>query len=199
MPNKRQVKDKVKETSLLKDYGDPAVSGSLGGVQRFACAQKLPLGKVRKTLERDLGYTLHKSRRRHFPTLPVMVFGIDDQWAADLIEVINITKSNRGYRYLLTVVDVFSNYAWVEPVKTKTGKAVTEAFEKILKRSQGRQPQNLQTDNGKEFYNKHFQALMKQKNIHHFSTSRDTKASVVERFNHTLKERFIVILPSRIR
>ena len=66
---------------------------------------------------------------------------------------------------------------------------MTTAFEKILKQSQGRQPQNLQTDNGKEFYNKHFQALMKRKNIHHFSTSRDTKASVVERFNCTLKER----------
>ena len=59
MLNKRKVKARVKETSLLKDYGDPAVSGSLGGVQRFARAQKLPLGKVRETLERDLGYTLY--------------------------------------------------------------------------------------------------------------------------------------------
>ena len=118
-----------------------------------------------------------------------MVFGIDEQWVADLIEVINISKSNRGYRYLLTVVDVFLKYAWVEPVKSKTGHNVTIAFEKILKRSQGCQPQNLQTDDGKEFYNKHFQALMKQKNIHHFFTSGDTKASIVERFNRPLKER----------
>ena len=77
----------------------------------------------------------------------------------------------------------------MEPVKTKTGQDVTMAFEKILKRSQGRTPQKLQTDDGKEFYNKHFQALMKQKNIHHFPTSGDTKASIVERFNRTLKER----------
>ena len=118
-----------------------------------------------------------------------MVFGIDEQWVADLIEGINIAKSNRGDRYLLTVVDVFSKYAWVEPVKIKTGKDVTTAFEKILKRSQGRQPQNLQTDDGKVFYIKHFQTLLKGKNIHHFSTSGDTKASVVERFNRTLKER----------
>jgi len=117
-----------------------------------------------------------------------MMFGIDEQWVADLIEVINIAKSNRGYRYLLTVVDVFSKYAWVEPVKSKSGQDVTTAFEKILKRSQGRQPQNLQTDDGKEFYNKHFQTLIKRKNIHHFSASGDTKASVVERFNRTLKE-----------
>jgi len=116
-----------------------------------------------------------------------MVFGIDEQWTADLIEVVNIAKYNRGYRYLLTVVDVFSKHAWVQPVKNKTGKAVTEAMAKILKG--GRKPINLQTDDGKEFYNKTFQALMKQKGIHHFSTSGDTKASVVERFNRTLKQR----------
>ena len=77
----------------------------------------------------------------------------------------------------------------MEPVKTKSGQDVTAAFEKILKRSQGRTPQKLQKDDGKEFYNKHFQAFMKQKNIHHFSTSGGTKASIVERFNRTLKER----------
>ncbi|XP_020602811.1 uncharacterized protein LOC110041829 [Orbicella faveolata] len=118
-----------------------------------------------------------------------MVFGTDEQWVADLIERINIPKFNRGYRYLLTVVNVFSKYGWVEPVKTKSGQDVTIAFEKILKRSQGRQPQNLQTDDGKEFDKKHSQALMKRKNIRHFSTSGDTEASVVERFNRTLKER----------
>ena len=139
------MKSKKKNTyaTLLTTYRDPTAPGSLGGVARFARAQKLPIGKVRKTLERDLGYTLHKPRRRHFPTLPVMVFGIDEQWAADLIEVINIAKSNRGYRYLLTVIDVFSKYTWVEPVKTKSGQDVTIAFEKILKQSEGRQPQKL--------------------------------------------------------
>ena len=86
-------------------------------------------------------------------------------------------------------MDVFSKYAWVEPVKSKTGKAVTAAFEKILKRSDGRTPRRLQTDDGKEFYNKTFQDLMKRKDIVHFSTFGDTKASVVERFNRTLKER----------
>jgi len=81
----------------------------------------------------------------------MMVFGIDEQWAGDLIEVITIAESNRGYRSLLTVVDVFSKYVSVEPTKTKSGQDVTIAFEKILKRSQGRQPQKLETDDGKEF------------------------------------------------
>ena len=75
------MKSKKKNTyaTLLTTYRDPSDPGSLGGVARFARAQKLPIGKVRKTLERDLGYTLHKPRRRHFPTLPVMVFDQGDQ------------------------------------------------------------------------------------------------------------------------
>ena len=172
---------------VLQQYEDPAAAGSLGGVSRLARTLKLPVAKVREKLEGNLGYTLHKPTRRRFKTVPVLVFNIDEQWVADLIEVGNIAKSNRGTRYLLTVVDVLSKYAWVEPVKAKTGKAVTEAFAKILK--EGRQPQKLQTDDGKEFYNKTFQELMKRRDIRHFSTSGDTKGSVIERFNRTLKKR----------
>jgi len=87
------------------------------------------------------------------------------------------------------VVDVLSKYAWVEPLKDKTGKAVTAAFERILKRAKGRRPLRLQTDAGKEFYNRVFQSWLTGKKIHHFSTKEDTKASVVERLNRTLKER----------
>jgi transposase InsO family protein len=184
---KRKTKKKISDQVLLNRYHDPKNPGSYGGVTRCAKANDIPIRRARTILQKDLGYTLHKPRRRNYPTLPGEGFGIDEQWAADLIEVINIAKYNKGYRYLLTVVDVFSKYAWVEPVKSKTGQAVTEAFEKILK--QGRTPINLQTDDGKEFYNKTFQGLMSRKGIHHFSTSGDTKASVVERFNRTLKQR----------
>ena len=174
-------------TKVLAQYHDPENPASYGGVARFTKSQGISVKKAKQILEKDLSYTLHKPRRRHFPTLPVKVFTIDEQWTADLIEVINISKQNKGYKYLLTVVDVFSKYAWVEPIKNKTGQAVTEAFEKILK--QGRKPIQLQTDDGREFYNKTFAQLLKRYHIHHFSTSGDTKASVVERFNRTLKQR----------
>ena len=93
----------------------------------------------------------------------MLVFNIDQQWVADLVEVQNISKYNKGMRYLLMVIDALAKHAWVEPIKTKMGKAVTEAFEKILKRAKGRKPINLQTDDGKEFYNSKCAALMKQK------------------------------------
>ena len=187
MKRKKKKKKVDRYAKVVAQYEDPTVPGSLGGVTRFAKAHQLSVAKVREKLAASLGYTLHKPTRRHFRTLPVLVYAIDDQWVADLIEVGNIAKANRGYRYLLTVVDVLSKYAWVEPIKAKTGKAVTAAFEKILRH--GRTPRRLQTDDGKEFYNKTFQALMKRRDIDHFSTSGDTKASVIERFNRTLKQR----------
>ena len=146
----------VKKTDkiLLEQYHDPEKPGSYGGVTRFAEDNGISLKRARKILEKDFGYTLHKPRRHKFPTLPVKVFGIDEQWTSDLIEVITISKYNKGYRYLLTVADVFSKHAWEEPIKNKTGQAVTEAFDKILK--QGRTPIRLQTGDGKEFSNKTF-------------------------------------------
>lgn len=199
----------LKDKALLEQYHDPESPGSYGGIERFAKENGISLKRAKQILEKDLGYTLHKPRRRNFPTLPVVVFGIDEQWTADLIEVVTISKYNRGFKYLLTVVDVFSKHAWVEPIKNKTGQAVTEAFEKIL--NQGRAPINLQTDDGREFYNKTFAQLLKRYDIHHFSTNGDTKASVVERFNRTLKQRmyryfttnntlnFVPVLPALVK
>ena len=172
---------KKKKIDWLACYHDPKAPGSLGGVQRFARAHKIPLKKAKELLQQDLGYTLHK------PTIPVVVGGLDDQSVADLVEVQPLAKWNGGIRYLLTVVDSLSKYAWVQPLKNKTCSALVQAFDTILK--QGRHPNRLQTDRGKEFYNKPFQSWLKEKGIHHFSTQGDAKAALVERFNRTFKER----------
>ena len=85
------------------------------------------------------------------------------------------------------MVDAFSKYAWAVPLKKKTGKEVTDTFTKIIK--QGRKPQKLQTDDGKEFYNKTFQAWLTAQGIHHFSTHGDAKASIAKRCIRTLKSK----------
>ena len=127
------MKKRKTKASLLSLYHDPEAEGSLGGVQRFASAQNISVRQAKRMLERDLGYTLHKPRRQRFPTLPVVVEGMDHQWVADLVEVQRLSKYNRGYRYLLTVIDVLSKYAWVQPLKAKTGIQLVKAFEKIFK------------------------------------------------------------------
>ena len=83
---------------LLAQYHYLENPTSYGGVSRFAKSQGISLEKAKDILENDLGYMLHKPRRRHFPMLPVTVFTVGEQWRADLIEVINISKQNKGYK-----------------------------------------------------------------------------------------------------
>ena len=87
---------------------------------------------------------------------------------------------------VLTVIDVLSKYAWVEPIKTKTGENLVKAFEKILRK--GRKPETFHSDKGTEFTNRLFQKYLKKNNIRFFTTQNaETKASIIERFNRTLK------------
>lgn len=128
---------------------------------------------------------LHSQARKNFKRRRVIMKGIDDLWQADLVEMGNYSTVNKGYKYLMTVIDTFSKYAWAEPTKSKNAADVSEAFHRIL--SLGRKPKNLQTDDGKEFFNKEFKKLMKKYSINHYSTYSIMKASIVERFNRTLK------------
>ena len=108
-------------------------------------------------------------------------------------------KWNKGYRYLLMVLDVFSKYGWIVPLKDKKGETVTEAFKTILK--EGRKPQYLWVDKGKEYHNKHVKELLDKNKITLYSTENEEKSSVCERWNRTIKSKmwkqFKVILVSR--
>ena len=107
---------------------------------------------------------LHKPAMRNYPRRKFEYRDIDETWQADLVEMQPYAKENKGYRYMLTVIDVYSKYAWAIQVKSKSGENVTMAMRSIL--IQGRVPKNLQTDDGKEFYNAKFSELMKKYNIH---------------------------------
>lgn len=129
---------------------------------------------------------IHKSARKNFIRRSVFLKGIDDLWQADLIDLKSIKKYNKGYSYILIVIDCFTKYAWSVPLKTKTKEEVTKAFNLILTKSK-RKPKNLQTDKGTEFYNDTFQKLMSSFKINHYSTYSTKKASIVERLIRTLK------------
>ena len=143
--------------------------------------------KVKKesTWNTELATELHKQKRVHFPRRTVIANGIDEIWSADLVDMQAFSKFNRGVKYLLTVIDVFSKYAWAIPLVSKEGKSVTEAFD-IIKRSK-RKPKFLWVDKGTEFYNRTFQKWLRENNIEMYSTHNEGKAVVIERFNRTLK------------
>lgn len=131
---------------------------------------------------------LHRPARKNFIRRRVKIKGIDDLWQADLVEMIPYARENAGFKYLLTVIDAFSKFAWVVPIKNKSSQLIVAAFHEIFMHSQ-RIPRNLQTDMGTEFYNKDFKQLMIQNKINHYSTFSSIKAGIVERFNRTLKDR----------
>jgi Integrase core domain len=140
---------------------------------------------VKNNVKRTIVNELHKPARKKYPRRQMVMKGIDDLWQIDLVEMHKFSKLNQGCNYILTIICVFSKYAWAVPVKRKTGVAVTAAMENIFK--QGRVPRNIQSDMGKEFFNSEFSALMKRNNINHYSTYTTMKAFICERFNRTLK------------
>ncbi|XP_044592010.1 uncharacterized protein LOC123270136 [Cotesia glomerata] len=94
---------------------------------------------------------------------------------------------NKGYKYLLTIIDIFSKYAWAVLIKSKSGVDVTSAMKFVLQ--QGCVPRNLHVDQGKEFFYIEFKDLMKQHKINLYSTFSNLKASICERFNRTRKNK----------
>ena len=128
---------------------------------------------------------LHKPIKRNFTRRRVIVNHIDEIWCSDLVEMQQFSKWNMGYKYLLMVLDVFSKYGWIIPLKDKKGETVAEAFKTILK--EGRKPQYLWTDKGKEYYNKYLKDLLEKNKVTLYSTENDEKSSVCERWNRTIK------------
>ena len=134
----------------------------------------------------ELAEELHKPVRHKFTRRNVLINEIDDVWSCDLVEMQEWSKENKGYRYMLNVIDVFSKYAWSIPLKDKKATTVLGAFEKIVSESK-RQPKHIWVDEGKEFYNKYMDESIKENDIVRYSTHGEHKSAVVERFNRTLK------------
>ena len=165
-------------------YYDPKRGYS--GVNRLVKKTRYSKKKVEEFLAKQRVYTLHKPIRHRFKTRRVLVSNIDDQWQADLVDMQKLSKYNKNYNYILTVIDIFSKFAWAIPIKKKTGEEILKAFNIIFKY---RRPMKIHTDKGLEFINKPTQNLFQKLGIHWFTTENETKAQVVERFNRTLKSK----------
>lgn len=149
------------------------------------------MGGIRKkhdsvTVKEEIVNELHKPARKNYKRRHVVITGLNDLYQADLVEMIPYAKFNKGFRYILVIINAFSKFVWVYPLKRKTGKDVTDVMRKFLS-SIKITPKNLQTDMGKEFYNKDFKILMEQFKINHYSSYSNMKSSIVERVNRTLK------------
>ena len=97
-----------------------------------------------------------------------------------------VSKFNKGIRFLLCVIDIYSKCAWVVPLKDKKGVTIVNAFQKILVDSK-RKPNTIWVDKGREFYNKSIKSWLEKSNIEMYSTDNEEKPVLAERFIRTLK------------
>ena len=103
----------------------------------------------------QLADELHRPIIKKFKKRKVYSAFKDNIWGADLADMQLLSKYNKGIRFLLCVIDIFSKYAWVVPLKDKKGISIVKAFQSILKQS-NRKPNKIWVDKGSEFYNADF-------------------------------------------
>lgn len=130
---------------------------------------------------------LHKPIKRKFQRAKVITYGYNDVWACDLIDMTKFWKHNKGYKYILNIVDCFTRYAWSIPIKNKIANTLINAFDEVIKT--GEKPKKLWIDQGGEFVNKKMKAYLQYHNIKIYHTYGEHKASIAERFNRTLKNK----------
>ena len=118
-----------------------------------------------------------------------------DVWECDLVDVQALSRHNDGVKYMLTVIDVFSKFLHMVPLKSKSGKDVSAALQSVLKdprylKTFKRRPVWVRTDKGEEFLNESFQELLKREGIQ-FQVCRnpDIKCSIVERVQRTVRDK----------
>ena len=158
----------------------------------------------------ELADELHKPIRRKFRKRRVIAKTVDDIWAADLVFMTQFADDNDEYKYLLMIIDVFSKYGFIVPLRRKTAAEVAQGFKTVFHES-GRIPKRLWVDDGKEFYNKTMTKLLAVNDIKMYSTKNEEKATVVERWNRTIRRimwkyftandtrKYIDILPALVK
>ena len=181
------------EDYLKKIYYDPSHPGSYEGAKvlynivKKENKYKISHAKIKNWLSNQNAYTVNKAVKRNFERARVVVSGIDDQWDADLASFQPDATENDGFKYLLFVIDIFSRFGWVEPIKDKSSTEIVKAFKKIL--NGDRKPNRLRTDAATDFTSKGFQKCVTENKIIHFTTHSEKQANYVERFIKTIKSK----------
>ena len=131
---------------------------------------------------------LHKPITRKFNKRKVYSQFKDNIWGVDLADMQSLSRNNKGIKYLLCAIDLYSRYAFVIPLKDKKGISIVNAFDKIIKHS-NRKPNKIWVDQGGEFYNNVFEKWFSDNDINIYSTYNEGKSVVAERFTRTLKNK----------
>ena len=136
----------------------------------------------------QLAEELHRPIIRNFKKRTVYSGFKDNIWGVDLADMQSLSKYNKGIKYLLSAIDMFSKYAWAVRIKNKKGISIIDAFQKILKESNWK-PSKIWVDKGSEFDNNSFKKRLKDNDIEMYSISNEGKSVIAESFIRTLKNK----------
>ena len=183
----------ITEQELRDIYYDPS-EGYQSAERLYQKAKGKGLGVSRRMVTEWLKtrdtYTRYKPIVRKHKYRKTYVKDLADQMQMDLVDMGNYGSKNKGYRWILTAIEILSRFAFTIPVYRKDTKNMTKAVDILLenfKKRFGTYPNVVQFDEGKEFYNVGVKNLLKSHDVDYFSTQSDKKAAIVERFNRTLK------------
>ena len=198
---KRTIADKILKNRAFDIAKDPKYDGYQRGltsmVYKFFDSKVSGSGVKLIPENEQLANELHKPIIRKFVKRKVYSTFKDNIWGVDLADMQLLSKYNKGIRFLLCVIDIFSKYAWVVPLKDKKGISIVKAFQNILKRSNSKQePNKIWVDKGSEFYNAYFKRWFRDNDIVMYSTHNEGKSVVAERFIRTLKSKIYKYMTS---
>ena len=189
---KRTQSDKVLKDKAFKIASDPKYDGYQRGlasmVYKFFDKKSSGSGIVNEP-NYQLANELHKPIIRKFKKRKVYSSFRDNIWGVDLADMQLLSKFNKGNKYLLCAIELFSKYASVIPIKDKKGVSIVNGSQKII--SEGRETNKIWVDQSSEFDNNSFKDFLKINNIEMYSTYNEGKSVVTERFIRTPKNKIL--------
>ena len=191
---KRTIADKILKNKAFNISKDPNYDwyqrGLASMVYKFFDKKSEGSGVNTKLAPQNqqLAEELHEPIIKKFKKRKIHAAFKDNIWGADLADIQLLSRYNKGTRFLLCAIDIFSKHVWVVPLKDKKGVSIVTAFQSILKQS-NRKPKKIWVDKGPEFYNASFKKWLRDNDIVMYSTHNEGKSVVAERFIRTLKSK----------
>ena len=182
------LRDKAYNIASNPEY-DGYQRGLVSMVYKFFDKKSMGSGiNTTKPSSSILADELHKPVIKKFEKRKVYSQFKDNIWGVDLADMQSLSRKNKGIKYLLCAIDLFSKYVFVIPLKDKKGISIVNAFDKIIKQS-NRKPNKIWVDQGGEFCNNVFKKWLSDNDIIMYSTYNEGKSIVAERFIRTLKNK----------
>ena len=103
------------------------------------------MNKKKKEVAKAITKEIFSPVIKKFQRIQIQTHYKDESWSIDLIDRSSLSKDNKNYKFVFTIIDNHTKYAWAIPLKGKSGKSTTTAFRKLIGKEM-RKPQKVWSD-----------------------------------------------------